>query len=291
MIPARVAIATCRDMPEIDPDDAPLIAPLAERGVEVTPAVWDDPSVDWSAFDLTIIRSTWDYPRRWTEFLAWTRRVPRLANPAEVVEWNTDKRYLDALAAAGAPAVQTVWAPPGEPWRPPADGEWVVKPSVSVGSIDTGRYDMADPEQRDLAGRLAARLHDAGRTVMIQPYLTAVDQHGETALLFFGGRYSHAIRKGAMLGGPYQGVPSLYKREHIRPRQPSLAERETAEKSLAAVPFPADRLLYARVDLIRGPDGPVLVELELTEPSVFLRHDAGAAERFAEAVCARLGIA
>ena len=288
MSQARVASATCREFPEIDPDDAPLIAPLAARGVTAVPAIWDDPSVDWSAYDLSVIRSTWDYPPRREEFLAWTRRVPRLANPAEVVAWNTDKRYLDTLAAAGAPVVETGWVAPGEQWRPPSDGQWVVKPAVSVGSLDTGRYDLSDPEHRRLAARLVARLHDAGRTAMIQPYLEAVDAHGETALLFFDGRYSHAIRKGAMLDGPYEGVPSLYKREDIRPRQASSAEREVAEKVLAAAPFPPEHLLYARIDLIPGPDGPTLVELELTEPSVFLRHDDTAATRFADAICARL---
>lgn len=288
MSQTRVAIATCRELPEIDPDDAPLIAPLAARGVTAVPAIWDDPSEDWSAYDLVVIRSTWDYPQRREQFLAWTRRVPRLANPAEVVAWNTDKRYLKSLDAAGAPVVRTGWVAPGEQWRPPSEGQWVIKPSVSVGSLDTGRYDLADPEQRKLAARLVARLHEAGRTAMIQPYLEAVDAHGETALLFFNGRYSHAIRKGAMLDGPYQGVPSLYKEEDIQPRRASPAEREVAEKVLATAPFPVGDLLYARVDLIPGPSGPTLVELELTEPSVFLRYDDAAADRFADAICARL---
>ncbi|MGH3648795.1 MAG: ATP-grasp domain-containing protein [Micromonosporaceae bacterium] len=287
MSPVRVAIATCRKLPGIDPDDQPLVGRLADRGISAEPVVWDDPDADWSAYRLTIIRSTWDYPPRRDEFLAWARRVPRLANPAEVVGWNTDKRYLASLVDAGVPVVPTTWLAPGDSWRQPEAGEWVVKPAVSVGSLDTGRYDLSDPAQRELATALVDRLHAAGRVAMVQPYLSAVDEHGETALLFFGGTYSHAIRKGPMLDGPYQGVPSLYKWEDIGPRMPSAAEREVAEKALAAVPG-ADRLLYARVDLIPGADGPMLVELELTEPSVYLRHDTGAAERFAQAVTAML---
>jgi hypothetical protein len=121
---------------------------------------------------------------------------------------------------------------------------------------------------------------------MVQPYLAAVDGYGETALLYFAGRFSHAIRKGPMLDGPDLGVPGLYKAEEISARVPTPAERAVADRVLAAS---AADPLYARVDLIPGPDGaPLLVELELTEPSVFLAHGDGAAQRFAEAIAARL---
>ncbi|MGH3745990.1 MAG: ATP-grasp domain-containing protein [Micromonosporaceae bacterium] len=281
-------MATCRELPDIDPDDAPLVASLAKRGITATPAVWDDPAVDWSQFDLTVIRSTWDYSRRREDFLAWAARTPRLANPVAVLEWNTDKRYLEELARAGASTTPTEWLAPGTPWNSPAAGQWVIKPTVGAGSIDTGRYDMSKAAERELAHALIARLHGGGRHVMVQPYLSAVDEHGETALMFFGGLYSHAIRKGPMLSGPYQDVAGLFQQEDIRPREASAAELEVAEKALAAIPLP-DPLLYARVDLIPGPDGqPVLLELELAEPSVFLRHDAAAGERFAAAVVAAL---
>ena len=283
----RIALATCPEFPGVDPDDAPVLAPLAERGITATPAVWDDPTVDWASYDLTVVRSTWDYPKRRAEFLAWARSVPRLANPAGVLEWNTDKRYLGRLAEAGAPVVPTAYLAPGERGHAPNAGEWVVKPTVSAGSRDTGRYDLGDPDQRALAFELVSRLHAAGRDVMVQPYLEAVAEYGETALLYFGGRFSHAIRKGPMLDGPYEDVPSLYKREDIRPRRASAEEREVADKVFAAVPG-ADRLLYARMDLIPGSDGPTLVELELTEPSVFLRHDPAAGVRFADAIVAAL---
>ncbi|MGH3657020.1 MAG: ATP-grasp domain-containing protein [Micromonosporaceae bacterium] len=284
---ARVAIATCRRAPDIDRDDVPLVAPLRGRGISVTPEVWDDPDVDWDSYDLTVIRSTWDYPPRRDAFLEWTRRVSRLANPADVVAWNTDKRYLATLDEVGVPVVPTTCLLPGERWQTPADGEWVVKPAVSVGSLDTGRYDVSNPAQRQLATELISRLHDAGRVAMVQPYLSAVDTYGETALLFFNGEFSHAIRKGPMLDGPYDGAPGLYKWEDIGSREPSAAERDVAEKVLSTAGDPY-RLLYARVDLIPGPDGPLLVELELTEPSVYLRFDSGAGERFAAAIEATL---
>ncbi|MGW0503264.1 ATP-grasp domain-containing protein [Micromonospora sp. NPDC003241] len=291
----RVALVTCTELADLEPDDRLVIGPLADRGVIAEPVVWDDPAVDWSDYGLAMLRSPWDYISRRDEFVAWAARVPRLANPADVVRWNTDKRYLDELSAAGVPTVPTAWVAPGEQWRPPADtGEYVVKPSVSAGSQDTGRYDLADPEHRDLAVAHVRRLGAAGRVAMIQPYLSAVDSAGETALLYFvgpdGPTFSHAIRKGPMLAGPDSGVGGLYKAEEISPRAAGADELAVAQRTLAAVPGGPERLLYARVDLIPGPDGaPVLVELELTEPSLFLGHADGAADRLADAIIARMG--
>jgi glutathione synthase/RimK-type ligase-like ATP-grasp enzyme len=271
-------------LPDLDPDDRLLLEPLEKAGLVATPAVWDDPTVDWAAFDLVVVRNTWDYAARRAEFVAWARRVPRLANPAPVVEWNTDKRYLRHLHAAAVPVVPTTWVEPGEAWTPPEQGEWVVKPAVSAGSRDTGRYDCADASVRALAVEHVARLQAAGRIVMVQPYLGSVDTYGETALIFLAGEYSHAIRKGPMLRGPDAGVPELYVEEHISPRSPSPAERAVADAALSAVPFPPTELLYARVDLLDTGAGPVVIELELAEPSLFVGTAAGAAERFAAAV-------
>ena len=289
---ARVALVTCAALPDLDDDDRLLVAPLARRGLTAEAVVWDDPAVDWAAYDLVVLRDPWDYVERRDAFVAWAAGVPRLANPADVVAWNTDKRYLGELAAAGAPVVPTTWVAPGDGWRGPGAGEFVVKPVVGAGSRDSGRYDASRPADRRLAEAHVRRLAAAGRTAMVQPYLAAVDTHGETALVFIGGAYSHAIRKGALLTGPATGDDPLYRPETITPRTPSGAERDVAARVLAACPFPADRLLYARVDLIPGPDGaPVLVELELTEPSLFLGTADGAADRLADAVAAAVAVA
>ncbi|MFD0971031.1 ATP-grasp domain-containing protein [Plantactinospora endophytica] len=281
-------------MPGLDPDDRLLLPPLAQRGIRAEAAIWDDPDVDWAGYALAVLRSPWDYPTRRAEFVAWTRTVPRLANPADLVRWNTDKRYLRELASAGVPTVPTTWLGPDDDWTLPAEpGEYVVKPVVGAGSLDAGRYDLADAAQRELAGTHVKRLRAAGRWVMVQPYLSAVDTAGETGLLFFAGpdglRFSHAVRKGPMLVGPDYGVDGLFRPEQITPRTPAAAELAVAERVLAALPSGPDRPLYARVDLIPGPDGaPVLVEVELTEPSLFLGHAPDAADRLADAIAARL---
>ncbi|MFI9641552.1 RimK family alpha-L-glutamate ligase [Micromonospora sp. NPDC051925] len=290
----RVALVTCSRFADLYSDDQLVLAPLAARGVTAEAAVWDDPRVDWARYDLVVLRSPWDYTPRRDEFVAWARTVPTLANPVDVVEWNTDKRYLGGLAAAGVPTVPTSWVEPGAHWvLPSTPGRYVVKPTVSVGSQDTGRYDLTDPEHRELAVGHVRRLSAAGRVAMIQPYLAAVDTAGETALLFVAGpdglTFSHAIRKGAMLDGPDLGVEGIYRPAEISPRTATDVQLAVAARVLAEVPGGPQRLLYARVDLIPGPDGaPVLIELELTEPSLYLGYADGAPDRLADAVLTHL---
>jgi hypothetical protein len=219
--------------------------------------------------------------------VTWASKVPRLANPAPVVAWNTDKRYLAELAGAGVPVVPTTWVEPSDEWAVPAGGDWVIKPSISAGSQDTGRYDLGSAGHRAHASAHVRRLQAAGRTAMVQPYLDAVDTHGETALMFVGGEFSHAIRKGALLDGPAAGMTGLYKPESITARDPSAAERELADRALAAIPTHLGDLLYARIDVIPGPDGaPRVIEAELTEPSLFLGTAQCAPQRFATAIVA-----
>jgi hypothetical protein len=284
----RVALVTCAELPALEPDDQLVIAPLAALGVRAEAVVWDDPSVDWSAYDLAVLRSPWDYATRRDEFVSWARSVPRLANPADVVAWNTDKHYLAELAASGVPVIPTTFVAPGDSWTPSdIEGEYVIKPTISAGSKDTGRY---GPEDAEHALAHVQRLCAAGRPTMVQPYLPAVDSYGETALLFFAdpadGRlaFSHAIRKGPMLTGPDLGVEGLYKAEAITSRTPTPAEHAVAQAVVAQLP---PGLVYARVDLIPDVAGnPLLVEMELTEPSVFLEQDEAAAGRFAAAIAA-----
>jgi len=284
---ARIALVTCAELVDLHPDDQLLVAPLAAAGVVAEPAVWDDPAVDWSGFDLVVLRSAWDYPSRRDAFVAWATSVERLLNPADVVAWNTDKRYLAALDRARVPVVPTTFLEPGTAPSLPAQGEWVLKPAIGAGSLDAGRYDLGDPQHRELARAHVDRLHADGRIVMRQPYLAAVDHDGETALLYLGGEFSHAVRKGPMLQGPADSVAGLYQEEEITTRAATPAQRAVADAALAAVPGGGDRFLYARVDLIDGPDGlPLLVELELTEPSLYLGYADGAPDRFAAAILA-----
>jgi hypothetical protein len=288
----RVALATCRQLPMLSEDDRELIEAFAAMDINAVPAVWDDPSVAWSDFDLTIVRSCWDYHERRPDFVQWAHGVVAVANPPDILEWNTDKRYLADLAASDVPIVPTAWVMPGDEWQVPGAGIWVAKPSVSLSGLDAGRYDASEKEQRSLLAAHVGGLLTAGGTVMIQPYQSAIDADGETALIFIGGRFHHAIRKGAVLSGPASDADHRFEeddRMHLTPCDATEAQLEIAEHVLDRVPEGRQRLLYARVDLVPGADGrPLLMELELTEPQLFFRYAPGSADAMAAAAVARI---
>lgn len=282
-MPPRIALATARAAWGVDPDEPVLLRALGEVGAEAQPAAWDDPSVDWARYDLVVLRSTWDYAERREAFLAWldgVARATRVENPPPVVRANTHKGYLAHLAAEGVAVVPTAFAAPGEPLARWPDGPFVVKPAVSAGSRDTLR---CAPGERERPAALAARLHAEGRTVMVQPYVGSVDDRGETAVCFIDGTLSHAIAKGPILEPGSDVIDGLHAPEQLAPRQARPAERAVADAALAALG--AQRLLYARVDVVDDDDGsPMVLEVELTEPSLFLREAPGAPQRFAAAI-------
>jgi len=297
----NVALVTAREALALDEDLPPLMLALREQGARVETPCWDDPDVDWGSFDIAVLRSTWDYADRLDEFLEWTERCAeqtKLLNSPAIVRWNTDKHYLVHLAHAGVPVVPTLFVEPGadataELTRFLAAGsgsftvgacgpfeQFVVKPSIGAGSRDAARY------RRHEHGRAAAhvaRLLEAGRSVMLQPYLDRVDDHGETAVVYIGGRYSHAFRKGPLLKLDEGLVAGLFAPEQITAREPDDDERQVAEAAFRACSL--DEPLYARVDLIRDDRGrPVVLEFELTEPSLYFLHAPEAAGRFADAL-------
>lgn len=289
----KIALVTAIAAFSLDEDMAPLTAALARAGVDAQALAWDDDTVSWARFDAVLLRSPWDYTERLPEFLAWARRVSaqtRLLNPLPVIERNTDKHYLADLAKARIATVPSVFVEPGDNAAKALDAflkkfkdaaEFVAKPAVGAGSRDAQRFGR---EQRDAAVTHVARLLDAGRSVLLQPYLTSVDTAGETALMFFAGQFSHAIRKGPLLQRDEGPTEKLFAPEKITARTPGADERDLAERIVAALPrlFKLDGpLAYARIDLIRDGDGaPCLLELELTEPSLFFLYDDTAADRF-----------
>ncbi|MEU2285482.1 hypothetical protein ABZ614_26715 [Streptomyces sp. NPDC013178] len=287
----RIALVTYDPRPEPSKDDdlPVLVRALEEAGAEADAVFWDDAGVDWASYDLAVIRSTWDYSWRAAEFTAWAHKcgtATRLANPAEVVRWNADKRYLGELAAAGVPVVPTRYLAPGDVPDLPADHEYVVKPTSGAGARYAARY---TPRQHETAVRHLARLHEEGLTAMVQPYVRAIDTGGERALQFFGGRLLHASRKRAVLSPGTAFDADKVAHPGLEPWTPTPAELAVAERALAAVPD-APELLYARVDLVDGDDGePRVMELELVEPNLFLFLHPDSVPRVAEAILTAAG--
>jgi glutathione synthase/RimK-type ligase-like ATP-grasp enzyme len=293
-VTARVALVSARTARQEDEDLPPLVAAFDAAGAKVEITDWDDREVEWARFDVALLRSTWDYTQRLPEYLAWVERVAsltQLLNPPPVVRWNCDKHYLDELGKAGLPVVASAFVEPAmdsaialtQFLAREACAEFVVKPAVSAGSRDTRRHARAD---RHEALTHMQRLLDAQRSVLLQPYLPAVDAHGESALIFIAGRFSHAIRKGPLLPAGAPATRALFAPEQITVRSAQADELSVAERVLAALPFGV--LTYARVDLIRDAShAPRLLELELIEPSLFFAHAPEAAGRLVGATLAR----
>ena len=290
-----VALVTARAARGLDGDLPALVAAFAAAGACAEITDWDDTAVDWARFDLVLLRSAWDYAERLPQFLAWVERTAGLTlllNPPRVVRWNCDKHYLRDLAAREVPVVPTTFIDAGTEPRPVLEAflsghscaEVVVKPAVGAGSRDARRHGRAAIEE--MLAHLQPLLA-VGRSMMLQPYLEHVDRDGETALTFIEGVFSHAVRKGPLLPAGAPATAALFAPETIGLRVPSAEELVVARRVVAEVPF--GQLLYARVDLIRDAAGqPRVLELELTEPSLYMSYAPGSEQRFATAALERL---
>ncbi|PVZ08459.1 ATP-grasp domain-containing protein [Actinomycetospora cinnamomea] len=276
----RVLVAGSRGCDaRADRETRPLLDALAVRGVDALATAWDDDTVDWAGADLVAVRTTWDYTARRDAFLAWAGRVhaaTRLLNPLPVLTWNSHKRYLVELAAAGVPVVPTTLLEAGGP--APAslgEGTLVVKPAVSAG----GRGARLGPAE-DLRDTVAELL--AGGDVLVQPAVESIGRDGEVSLIRLGDAWSHAVRKLPAAGG------FLVHEKHggrLEDHTPTSREVAVAEAALAAAPGP---VAPARVDLVRLEGEPVVMELELVEPELFLPRAPGAPGRLADALLATL---
>jgi hypothetical protein len=267
------------------PDDR-----LAAALVDAEFCGWDDPDVQWDSYDRVVLRSVFDYQDRADEFLAWcdSMGAERLRNPPELVAFAADKRYLADLSV---PTIPTSFIASGER-LPELHGEFVVKPNVSAGARATGRFSSAS---RDAGAALVRRIHSQGRIALVQPYLADVDDRGETALVYFDGKLSHALRKRAVLR-PDEVAPVSHEAlggvalAMLDDNLVATGEADAAEQELAGqlVDELRERFgtpLYLRVDLVRDAEAnPVLLELEAIDPVLYLAAQAGAAQRFAAAI-------
>ena len=283
-----VALVTCREALGIDYDMPLLLEAVRAAGIAVVEVCWDDETIDWSMYDQVVIRSTWDYHRRYDEFMQWVRAVSSistLSNSLDVITWNTDKHYLTEVAEMGLPVVPTVFIEPGqEDWLEHArdllaHGDVVVKPAISAGSNDTERHSNIDTAQKHVSELLWAQ-----RSVMLQPYMADVDVESETGLVFIDGKFSHAFAKGPLLAQAKNMSGGLYAEEEIGVRQPTAEQLLIGERAVKWLISRFGKLLYARVDLLPTAQGPVIIELELTEPSLYLLLHPPAAARLADAI-------
>lgn len=277
----RLALATCEELPQLDEDGQGVVAGFAALGVEATPLVWTNAEAPFSDFDATVIRTCWDYAPVREQFLDFAHSQVVLRNTASLITWNTDKRYLEDFHQAGFPVPESLYLAPGEMADFP-EGRVVVKPSVGAGSRGARCFEANDVSS---AISHAQELHRLGATALVQPYLEAVDFHGEAALIFFGGIFSHAVNKAAMLSvggsGRTLDATGLAFAENITPHTPTADEFVLAHEVVGWFDEPPP---YVRVDLLPDKNGPVIVEVELVEPSLFFSFTTGGEERYARAI-------
>jgi glutathione synthase/RimK-type ligase-like ATP-grasp enzyme len=296
-----VALVTCRRLSELTPDDRLLLAPLEELGISASPAVWDDPGVDWSRFAGVVVRSTWDYHLKASAFTEWIDRLAAagvpLWNPAPVLRWNLHKAYLEELAADGIAVVPTRRLPRGSRASLKAvldENGWqraVVKPAISASARRTTLVTRAEAPSRERALRTLLSRED----VLVQPYIPAVAERGEWSLVLLAGAYSHAALKRPREGdfrvqerfggsfGAAEPPPELVE-QAVRAAE---AGRRLAGRA-GGVEAAAPDLLYARVDGVFEDGVFVLLELEVLEPSLFFEVDPASTSRFADALLTRL---
>lgn len=294
----RIVLASCRDLPEPDHDEALVVAALRQAGADAEVLAWDDPAARFAEADLVVLRSTWNYHRHLEAFLAWAAEVDasrrRLLNPLPVVRWNAVKRYLADLEARGVATVPTTVVPRGTldaartlasildaTGHHGASEDLVIKPLVSAGSFLTRRF------RRDEAADAGAFLAEltASRDAMVQPWMRAVETTGERSLLWIDGELTHVVRKSPRFHGGDESVTG--------PFTPSADERAFAERAIdaacEATGVPRGELLYARVDTVRDGEGVLRVmELEMLEPSLYFRQHPPALARFVSATLARV---
>jgi glutathione synthase/RimK-type ligase-like ATP-grasp enzyme len=281
----HILCATCESIPNLTEDDRTLIAPLAERGIEARAAVWGDHNVSWDAADAVVIRSCWDYHLRLKEFLGWITSLEnagvRVWNPPAMLRWNADKIYLRELERNGVPIVPTLWPEAGFRLRQELrKHDWkkaVVKPRVSA---TAHRTILTSADQANIAQPLVDDLLQVPG-VMVQEYLEEVSSNGEWSLIFFSGKFSHAVIK-TPKAGDFRVQHDFGGAERLAAAPNSLIQAAT--RVIAAV---ESTPLYARVDGVESGGQFLLMELELIEPALFLKLSEDAADRFAEAIATR----
>lgn len=280
----KIALATCHDLPGWEVDDKPLHEALKALGATVHTPIWND-EIDWEQFDITVIRTTWDYHSNKILFVDWCAKVPRLFNNATVVAWNTHKSYLHELSSGGVVIAPTSWISAGERvdlsqiMHTFETSKGFIKPQVGACASDTLRFTLENIEEAQAF--LNAQLH---QDMMVQPYIESVETAGELSAIFIDGEFTHGVQK-IPIEGDYRVQDDFGASDY--PYTFTEEERSMMHEVLLCVPD-HESLLYARFDYLLGDDGTLLLnELELIEPSLFFRHCENSAIAFARAIVKR----
>lgn len=271
----RIAFVTCNVLPEPDGDETITVEAFRRRGFEVELVPWDGEHPSLAEFDAAVIRSTWNYYERPLAFLEWVHEAERqtfLMNPSNVIAWNHHKQYLLELNHVGVSVVPTEIVAQGES-RTVAEiaaaRNWsrvVVKPAISAGSFRTQHFTATQFEE---AQDWLLKILDDG-DALVQEFMESVDNGGEVSYVWIGGEITHGVVKRPRFADAEETVSDAIS---VTPEEIS-----KLEPFIGCIP---NGCLYARIDVMRGPDGNLLLsELELIEPSLFFKQNPMALDRF-----------
>jgi glutathione synthase/RimK-type ligase-like ATP-grasp enzyme len=284
----RAAFLTLSDPTGFVIDDDLAHEPLQRRGWQVETIPWNKTGIDWARYDIAVIRSTWDFqlhPQAFLETLAGIRRAgTRLENSLDIVRWNMQKTYLRDLATRGVLILPTLWRERLRPrellplFEELGSDEIVIKPVMSGNAQGAYRLDRS----RAHSQAVEIEAYYATKPLMVQPFESQVVSEGEYSLFYFNGTYSHCVLKVPKPGD------FRVQEEHGGDIRAVNAEPALLEAAVATIAALTATPLYARADFVRHDANSFrIMELELVEPALYLRMDAGAPARFADAIVAR----
>jgi glutathione synthase/RimK-type ligase-like ATP-grasp enzyme len=279
----KIALLTCEKLPDLTPQDRPLIAELAKYGITATAVIWDDPSINWSDFDYLVFRNTWDYFEKETEFNLWLDQIEQLGiktlNPIAIIKQNKHKFYLRVMEQQGVKILPTLFIDKTtdlnlKELMPSHWNKAVIKPAFSAGSYLTEVFEAADTEKINTQYKAIA----SDKDLLLQLFMPEIQTVGETSFIFFNKKFSHAVNKKPIPGDFRIQVQfgGIYRLTH--------PDAELISKAQKIVDTFTGKLLYARVDGIVIDNELHLMEVECIEPDLYFNLSEGSLERFVNAI-------
>jgi glutathione synthase/RimK-type ligase-like ATP-grasp enzyme len=279
----KIALLTCEKLPDLTPQDRPLIAQLARHDITATAVIWDDPSINWNDFDYLVFRNTWDYFEKETEFNLWLDQIEKLGiktlNPIAIIKQNKHKFYLREMEQQGIKILPTLFIDKTtnlnlKELMPSHWKKAVLKPAFSAGSYLTEVFEATDIEKINTQYKTIASEKD----LLLQQFMPEIQTVGETSFIFFNKKFSHAVNKKPVPGDFRIQVQfgGIYRLTH--------PNDELIAKAQKIVDTFTGKLLYARVDGIVIDNELHLMEVECIEPDLYFNLSEGSLERFVNAI-------
>jgi hypothetical protein len=277
----KIGILTCQRLPQLSQEDQPLIPLFIQRGYQAEPVIWNAPDIVWEQYDLLLIRNIWDYYLEPEAFNAWLdmigKKKIRMMNPLPVVQQNKHKFYLRSFRENGVDIIPTLFSSQESPvsYEQLSETNWkkiVIKPAISAGSHLTEVYETSDLSEESFKKIVSG--HDR----LIQPFIEEVIESGEISMIYFNGKFSHAVLKKPKAGDfrVQSKFGGLYELFH--------PDQELIERGLSVISQIREPLLYGRVDGVLLGGKFHLMELELIEPDLYFQFDEKITARFVDEV-------